>query len=575
MSKVLKYAQRKDLRCIYLALFFVLVSVSAGIIPYFLVNNLIISLINNELSKIVIIQTTFIIVCLLVLKSIAHGVGLMFSHHGAFNVLSSMRKHFAQKLSNQSLAEINMYGTGYYKKKFVEDIGSMEVTLAHIIPEMIPNILVPVIVIIIIFIYDWRMGLLSLGSIPFGIIPMGLMMSVGIKKMPKYYESQASLNNTIIEYISGMKVVKIFNQTTASYAKYISSVNSYKDYALDWNRECWKNMAIVTIVLPCAIVLSFPVGMYLYYIHAISLEVFIFTLMLNLSIGVPLNKVLLFMPFFPQISFVMNDLEKSFTIKPLKTGNKQAINQDITICYDHVNFAYEKKNVLTDISFKIKPNSFVAIVGPSGGGKSTLVKLLIHYYDLSKGEIKLNNINIEEFSMEALMEMISYVSQDNFLFNDTIMENIRFGNLQATDEEVLIAAEKAACTSFINQLPNGFLTNIGDSGNKLSGGEKQRITIARAILKNSPILVLDEATAYADAENEDLIQIALSELMKNKTVIVIAHRLRNIIDADQIIYVDQGVIKAQGTHNELLNSCFDYQKLWSLNEQSYNWELEV
>lgn len=575
MSKILKYAG-KNMKIIYLALVCVLLSVSLGIIPYFLANKLLVNLIEETvITSTYVITICVEIVILLILKAVTHGVGLMLSHKGAFTILCEMRKKFADKLSKQALGEVTKKGTGYFKKKFVEDIGQMEVTLAHIIPEMIPNLLVPLAVIIIIFMTDWRMGFLSMGSIPFGIIPMIVMIKMGTDKMPKYYESQSNLNNTVIEYISGMEVIKIFGRTTSSYEKYSNNVDDYRKYSWDWSKACWKNMAVVTIVLPCAIILTFPVGMYMYLQGSLSLDTFIFTLMLNMSIGIPLNKALLFMPYFPQLGFGMNSLEETFNGKELMIGSYMGDLDNKDIEYKNVSFSYEDKVVINKMSFNIKENSLVAIVGPSGGGKSTIVKLLIHYYDVNEGSISIGGHDIRDYNNDSLMNMISYVSQDNFLFNDSIMENIRLGKPEASDEEVVESAKLAASHDFIMKMEDGYQTIIGDGGGKLSGGEKQRITIARAILKDAPIIILDEATAYADAENEDLIQEAINKLMKNKTVIVIAHRLRSVVNADKIIFVKNGEIADMGNHDYLLSNSADYQMLWEVNEQSYNWKLEV
>jgi ATP-binding cassette subfamily B protein len=334
-------------------------------------------------------------------------------------------------------------------------------------------------------------------------------------------------------------------------------------------------MAIVTIVLPCTVILTLPVGMYMYFQGTLPLETLIFTLMITIGIGVPFNSALRFIPRFPQLDYAMNELENVFFQVELKTGSKTDRPAIYDIEFDKVFFAYEKKTVIDNVSFLIKENTLTAIVGPSGGGKSTLAKLLVHYYDIDRGELTIGGESITSYSQEALMQMISFVSQDNFLFDDTIMENIRKGRQNATDEEIIQAAKIASAHDFIIKLENGYQTVVGSSGGKLSGGERQRISIARAMLKDAPIIVLDEATAYSDAENEDLIQDAINKLMKEKTVIVIAHRLRSIVNADTIIVIDKGKIIDTGSHDDLIKRSDLYRQLWEDNEKSYNWELEV
>ena len=575
MNRIMYYAG-KNKKYIYRAVFCILIAVVSGIIPYFFANDLLIKLIKGQLiSKEYIEYIGIGIGGFLLLKAFMYALGLKLSHKGAYRTLSKMRKVLADRMSKQPLGFVQSAGTGSYKQKFVEDIGKIEFNLGHMIPEGIPNLVIPVAVLIIIFCKDWRMGLLSLGSLPFGIVAMGLIAKIGLKKLPVYYSSQAELGNTIIEYISGMPVIKIFGKTAASYEKYASSVESYKVFGLDWSMQLWKIMAVYSTLLPCVIILTLPIGLLLYHAGTVSLDILLFTLMLNLGIGIPLNKAFGFIPTIVKTNQSIKELEKAFDYPELKTGNAGELPANYDIEFKHVSFAYDEEVVIDDVSFTIKQNELTAIVGPSGGGKSTLAKLLVHFYDVNDGSINVGGVDIRDYAPEMLMDIISYVSQDNFLFDETIMENIRIGKQGATDEEVISAAKSASIHDFIISLENGYHTVAGSGGGKLSGGEKQRITIARAILKNAPILVLDEATAYADAENEDLIQDAIGKLMKNKTVIVIAHRLRSIADADNILVIDNGKKLSEGRHEELLESSPVYKTLWLANEKSYKWELEV
>ena len=576
MSSILKYAKGSK-RYIYASLVFVMLSVTAGVFPYFIANRLIVQLLeaSGGIDIKFILQCACAIGLLLIFKAVFGGIGLSLSHKGAYGALYEIRKAFSDKMASLPLGEITEKGSGYFKKKLVDDIGNMELTLAHIIPEGIPNLIIPIVVLVIIFTNDWRMGLLSVVPIVISLMAMSMMIKVGTIKMPAYYQVQNKLNNTVVEYISGMDVIKIFGRTTSSYQKYVTDATAYRDYTIDWGKTSWKYMSTVGIILPCTIMLTLPIGSLLYFQGSLALEKLIFILLLDLGIGVPLNRALMFLSHIPVLQYGITELEKTFKGIPLKTGIIKKPPQNYDIRYDQVTFAYNEKNVFEKLSFEAKEKTLTAIVGPSGGGKSTVAKLLVHYWDVNEGSISIGGRDIREYTADMLMDMVSFVSQDNFLFAGSIMDNIRIGKPDATDHEVYAAAKAAACDDFVSALPDGYDTNVGMGGGKLSGGEVQRITIARAILKDAPIVVLDEATAYADAENEDVIQEAVGCLMRGKTMIVIAHRLRSIVRADKIIVIDKGKLVAQGNHEQLLESCNLYQRLWTANEQTDKWKMGV
>lgn len=561
---------------IYLAFFLILLSGIMGVVPFLLTYNIIIKFVERATieTNYLIIMSVGIIISLF-LKGVFYYKGLDASHEAAFDTLMGMRIKFVEKMRKIPLGEINNKGSGSYKKNLVEDIESVETLLAHMIPEGIPFVIVPILIYIIIFVTDWRLGIFSLGSIPFGIIPMMIMMKNGKKKMPKYYRSAENMNSTIIEYINGMEVIKIFGRSTDSYKKYKNSVEGYRDFTLDWFKESWTYMAMYGAILPCTVVLLLPLGLNIYLNGTLELNKFIFSLILSMSAGIPLTRMLEFAPTVVQLIYKIDQLEKTFEGVQIKEGSKKLEKKRYDIEFKDVTFAYEKEEVIKDVSFKLKQNTLTAIVGESGSGKSTLAKLLVHFWDVKKGEINIDGHNINEFSVEALMERISYVSQDNFLFNTSIMENIRIGNPKATDEEVKKAAQNAQCHDFIIEMEKGYDTRVGDSGDKLSGGQKQRITIARAILKDAPIIIMDEATAFADPENEDKIQGAVSKLIAGKTVVIIAHRLSTIVDANNIIVMDKGRMIAQGTHKELLVKSKKYRSLWDSHIETMNWSINV
>lgn len=575
LKKAFSYAEEYKGKT-YLAIFLILLSGIMGVIPFLLTYDIIIKFIEKSSIGInyLLIMSGGIILSLF-LKGYLYFQGLNASHEAAFDTLMGMRIKFVEKMRKAPLGEINAKGVGSYKKNLIDDIDSVETLLAHMIPEGIPFVIVPILIYTMIFVTDWRLGLLSLGSIPFGFIPMMFMMKNGTKKMPMYYKSAEDMNNTIIEYINGMEVIKIFGRTTDSYKRYKDSVEGYRDFTLDWFRESWTYMAMYTAVLPCTILLLLPVGLNMYLNGTLELSKFIFSLMLSMSAGVPLTRMLDFAPTVIQLTYKIDQLEKTFEGVQLKEGNESIAIKKHTIEFKNVTFAYEEEDVIKDVSFKLRQNTLTAIVGESGSGKSTLAKLLVHFWDIQKGEITLDGKNINKFSVTDLMNEISYVSQDNFLFNTSIMENIKIGNPKATEEEIKEAAKFAQCHDFIVEMEEGYNTIVGDSGDKLSGGQKQRITIARAILKNSPIIIMDEATAFTDPENEDKIQAALSKLIVGKTVLVIAHRLSTIVDADNIIVMDNGELIAQGTHKELLEKNHKYKTLWESHMKSMDWGIQV
>lgn len=586
LNKVFEYAGSHK-KTIHLASFIILLSVIMGVVPFLFAYQIINPLIlgqNLEFTRLVILLAG-ILICL-VLQALLGGLGLNMSHKAAYNTLFGLRTSLQKKMENLPLGAIEEKETGAIKKMFVDDIGSLEVLLAHSLPEGIANLIVPVMVYIAMFFVDWRLALMSLASIPLSIVAMMIMYSAGMKKMGPYYMASGKMNNTIIEYVNGMEVVKVFNKQTESYKRFSKDVGDYRDYALAWYKTAWPWMALYSALLPCTIILTLPLGGYFAYMGYVSLSDLILVLCLSLSIGLPLLKALGFLPTMPQLYYKISALEDALNIEPLKQGENKFKGIDHTISYDNVTFGYQLskmgengqpetyiKNVIHNVSFTAKVGEKTAIVGESGSGKSTLAKLLIHYYDVLEGSISIGGQNLQDMSLKALNKEISYVSQDQYLFNTSLLENIRIGNLSATDEEVIEAAKKAQCMEFLDKLPNGIYSLAGEAGKMLSGGERQRISLARAILKNAPIVVLDEATAYADPENEEKMEAAIRELVKGKTLIVIAHKLPAIVDADQILVMNHGRLVANGKHNYLLESSADYRKLWDATLFSKDWKI--
>lgn len=585
-EKVFLYAGPHK-RGLYAATGIVLLSVLCGVLPFVLAYQIIEPLVSGSTvtTELVVSRTMGVLLCL-VAQALLYGWGLNVSHNAAYGTLLCLRTSLQKKFENLPLGVIQDKGTGTVKKLFVDDVDSLEVLLAHSLPEGVANLMIPVAVIFALFVVDWKLALLSLASIPLSLWAMKTMYAVGMQKMGPYYAAGQKMNNTIIEYVNGMEVVKVFNRDADSYARLRDDVLAYRDYTLAWYKAAWPWMAMYSSLLPCTIILTLPVGSWFVLRGWSTLADLILTLCLALSIGTPLLKSLGFLPTLPQLNYKIAALEQVLEAAPLVQTEDDFHGADDSVRFAHVSFAYYKtvpgpdgqpqmvsEPVLQDISFTARAGEKTALVGESGSGKSTLAKLLVHYYDVVDGAITIGGQDLREMSLAALNNHISYVAQDQYLFNTSLLENIRLGRPDATEDEVFAAADKAQCTEFLARLPQGIHTPAGDAGKMLSGGQRQRISLARAILKDAPIVVLDEATAYADPENEEKMEAAIAELTRDKTLIVIAHKLPQVADADQIVVMDHGRIAGRGTYDELLASCAEYQKLWRAASESGDWRI--
>ena len=575
LNIILKYGI-KEKKFTVRAAIYMLIGTIFSIFPYFFLYKMIDSLLNKgEISWNQVFSYIGGIFISLLLFGTLYTLGLKNSHIAAYNILKNIRTSLQQKLEKKPLGSIQELGTGNLKKMFVDDIDSMELLLAHALPEGIANSLVPILLYIAIFIVDLRLGLLSLITLPIGIWAMGTMFSVGTKYMNDYYMARVKMNNTIIEYINGMEVVKVFNKDMDSYKKYREDVINYRDFTLFWYGLCWTWMALYTVVLPALALFMLPVGAWMCMIGILSPSKLILALCLSFAVGVPLLKAMSFMGVIPQLAKKIESLEQMMDLKPLKQGGNAFVAKNFDIDFKSVSFAYKETKVLQDINLHIKEGTMTALVGESGSGKSTLAKLLVHFYDVNEGSISIGGQDITSINQKELNEQISYVAQEQFLFNTSLYENIKIGKPSASKEEVLEAARKAQCMEFLERLEKGIDTMAGDGGKSLSGGERQRICLARAILKDAPIIVFDEATAFIDPENEDKLNLAISEIIKNKTVIVIAHRLSSIQSAEQICVLSGGKITACATHDELIKDCSEYKALWDKSNEIMNWKVNA
>lgn len=527
MFKKVKPYMGEYVKYTYGALAVMFIALIASAVPFFLVYRIIKPLLEGEKLSAGYYTWHIAFICLLA-YAILYVLGLKFSHISAYNTLKNIRISLQKKLERQPLGTIQDMGNGRIKKLFTDDIEQVEMLLAHAIPEGISNLAMAAIAIICMFFADWKLALLSLCSLPIGMFAMGMMFKAGMERMNDYYAASAKMNATIIEYINGMEVVKVFGRDGESYQRYEKDIKSYRDFTLEWYKICWPWMALYSAILPCVALVMLPVGTLLVINGSSTLADLVLVFCLSLSVGVPILKALNFAGKFPQLNYKIDEIEKAMDSEPLKTKDNSFIGNSNIVEFEDVRFAYKEQEVLHGVSLELKEGSLTALVGESGSGKSTLAKLLVHYYDINSGKITLGGQNITDMSIEALNDRISYVSQEQFLFNTTLYENILMGDPKAAREQVLEAAEKAQCREFLERLPDGIDTMAGDGGKQLSGGERQRISLARAILKNAPVIVLDEATAFIDPENEEKMNAAIAEIIKGKTVLVIAHRLQTL-----------------------------------------------
>lgn len=546
------------------SVFIASIGVIAGIIPYIAASRILVELLKgNEDFK---IYSLWLGIGLLsyILKSFLYSMALSVSHKATFSVLKDVRLRMLEKLPKMPLGEIISVPSGNFKQIIVDQVESMEKPLAHLLPEMTSNLLGSLSIFIYLLFLDWRMALLSLVSIPVGMLFMGLVMKNYAVQYEGSVKVNREMNSAIIEYVNGIEVIKTFNQDKRSYAKYKDKVIANARYFYEWMKSCQLPVSLSKNISPTTMITVLPFGWYFYISGSLSAEVFISVIILSLGIAGPLLETINFVDGLAKIGTIANSINLILEGKEQKHSDREVTIQQYNIDLQNVKFGYEEeKEILHGISLNIKEGTTVAFVGPSGSGKSTLAKLIAGYWDSMEGNINIGGHNLKEIPLKQLYSLTAFVSQDNFLFNESIRENIRMGNPSASDKEVEDIAKKSGCHDFIMKMEHGYDTVVGSSGSHVSGGERQRISIARAMLKNAPIVILDEATSYIDPENEVIIKQALSKLIKDKTVIIIAHRLSTITDAEQIFLIENGKLVSYGKHDELLKGCELYRNMWN------------
>lgn len=559
---------------IFAAVFIAIIGVGFGVIPYFsvaaIINNLVAknANLNNYYPYIFAVFLGFMVSILF------HEISTIISHNLAYRIIEDKRKLLADKLSKISMGEVERKSSGQWSQFMVETLDKMEKPIAHVIPEVIANIFIPIVLVITIFIMDWRIGIANLLTIPLGLLFSMLMMRGYEEKSKRYQEAAKAMNTTMVEYVNGIKVIKAFNKSASSFGKFRKTVEENKNAMLDWYLSVCFSMTATMETIPSTMVFVLPASLYFFMKGSVEVGTLIMCILLSYASYKPLIKAMSHMETIANIKVVFEEIKKIMEIPNLKRGEEVRDIKSYDVEFKDVTFAYEEsKNVLNNISFKANENELTAIVGNSGGGKSTITKLIAGFWNVSNGEILIGKTNLNELPLKQNMELVSYVSQENFLFNKTILENLKMAKEDASMDEIEEACEKASCYNFIKGLPNGYETIVGKGGANLSGGEKQRIAIARCFLKNSPIVLLDEATAYSDPDNESVIQQSIDKLIKDKTVIMVAHRLSTIVNANKIIVVDNGEVIEEGTHKQLLELNGRYKKMWDVYTESK--EIEV
>ena len=545
-----------------------IISVASGLVPYFAVAEIVNLLISGEMDFSVYLQWGLIGLIAYFARSVFHGLSTRCSHEATFRVLSEMRRTIAEKLTRVPMGYLTATPSGRLKTTMVERIEQMEVPLAHIIPEMTANLLVPVALVVYLFVLDWRMALASLATIPLGMLCYMAQMKEYPKKYAAVMQANKHMNATTVEYVGGIEVIKAFNQSAASYEKFTDAVRQNTWLMLEWMKSTQGYSALMMTLWPAVLIAVLPVGCLLYQNGSLSASDFITIAILSLGIIGPLVAAIFLTDDFSKIATITGEIAAVLEEPELDRPKAQKKLEGHDISLQDVHFAYKDVQVLNGVSLDIKAGMRTALVGPSGSGKSTIAKLIASYWDVSSGRITIGGIDVKTLPPEQVMDLIGYVSQDNFLFNVSVRENIRMGRPEATDEDVEAVAKAAGCHDFIMSLTHGYDTIVGGAGGHLSGGERQRVAVARAMMKNAPIVILDEATSYTDPENEAILQESIGRLTRGKTLIVIAHRLSTITEADQIAVVDDGRIVAVGKHAELLQRCPLYAQMWAAHTRS-------
>lgn len=550
------------------------ISVMLGLVPFYCMYELISLFVTDAVTTGEIVKWCLIALLSYALKILTFTLSSGTSHSMAYTILEGLRLRLADRFLHAPLGNVENHTIGEIKNMMVDKIENLEPPLAHMIPEGAGHIVLPIVSIAALLIIDWRLALASLVTFPLSLICMALTFKISGKNFAKYDESANYMNSTIVEYIEGIEVIKAFGRAGVSYEKYAGAITDFRTFVIKWLTSTFATMKLSFALFPSTLIGTLPVALALANGGTITGAQAALAVMLSISMVGSLAKLEVFSENMRQVKFTVENLNEFLEMPELPEPKNPADVKNTGVELRNVHFSYtgdEKDEVLHGIDLKLPEGSFTALVGPSGGGKSTVAKLISRFWDVTSGEITLGGVNIKDMPLSQLSGYVSFVTQDNFLFRCSLLENIRLGDPNATDEQVKAAARATQCEEFISKLPQGYDTPAGEAGKRLSGGEKQRIAIARMMLKNAPIVILDEATAFTDPENEDKIQRSIAELTKGKTLLVIAHRLSTIKNADNIVVLKNGKIEAEGTQQQLLENCPLYKDMWQAHIGAKNW----
>lgn len=546
-----------------LSVILAIIGVAFSLAPYFVVIGIVRGLMNGVKDFSFYLSQCWIMAAFWLGRVLCHALSTTASHRATFVVLGEIRKRCMEKLTRMPLGTVLEQSSGALKNTLIERIDSIETTLAHIVPEFTANLLIPVIILIYIFTVDWRMGLASLATVPLGLSCYIFMMAGSTKFYQRTVTATKALNDTAVEYIGGIQVIKVFGKTKSSYERFVHDAYEAAQSFVDWMRASIIPFTFAMVIMPATMVSVLPIGGLLVKSGSLSSQDFVTVIILSVGVITPIITMMSYSDDIRTMGTIFGEVRAILEGQEMNRPSEGAVPEKNDLELKDVHFAYQEKEVLHGVSMTIPEGSFVALVGPSGSGKSTIARLIASLWDVSSGSICLGGTDIRQIPQEAYADKIAFVSQDNYLFNMTVRENIRIGRPSATDAEVEEAARQSGCHEFILGLEKGYDTLVGSSGGHLSGGERQRISIARAMLKAAPVVILDEATAYTDPENEAVIQRSVSRLTEGKTLIVIAHRLSTVMDADRIFVIRDGMIDDQGTHEELLSHHGLYESMWN------------
>ena len=575
VNTLFAYAEGEKKRLV-LSVVLSVVSVMLGLAPFYCMYRLICMFTAGTATAAAVAGWCIAALAAYALKMLTFTLSTGTSHSMAYAILEGLRLRLADRFLHAPLGDVENHTIGEIKSMMVDKIENLEPPLAHMIPEGAGHLVLPIVSIIALAVLDPRLALASLVTFPLSFICMGLTFKISGKNFTEYDKSSNRMNSTIVEYIEGIEVIKAFGRAGVSYEKYAKAITDFRTFVVRWLTSTFATMKLSFALFPSTLIGTLPTALALANSGSITAPQAALAVMLSMSMVGSLAKLEVFSENMRQVQFTVRNLEEFLEMPELPEPAARAEIKRTDVELKNVHFSYTgdaADEVLHGVDLRLPEGSFTALVGPSGGGKSTVAKLIARFWDVTSGEITIGGVNVRDMPISQLSEYVSFVTQDNFLFRGSLLENIRLGDPNAGDEEVMAAARAAQCEEFISKLSQGYNTPAGEAGKRLSGGERQRIAIARAMLKDAPVIILDEATAYIDPENEDRLQKAIEALTRNKTIIMIAHRLKTVRHADRILVIDHGRIVQQGKHEELITEPGIYADFIGGKKQTVDWKL--